>query len=434
MGGGACCSAALNRLCVVIDPQLLRDNPDLIRASQEARGSSVELVDEALAADAARRAAITAFESLRAEQNAFGKTVAQAPKDEKAALVAQAQELAARVKAAQAESSDAEAAFARVVGAIQNPIIAGVPAGGEDDFVTLREVGTPREFDFAPRDHADLGELLDAIDITRGVKVSGSRFYFLKGVGMRLELALMNLALDTALAEGFTPLITPTLVKPEVMAGTGFLGQHADEIYYLPADDLYLTGTSEVALAGYHADEIIDVTEPQRYAGWSTCYRREAGSAGKDNRGILRVHQFNKLEMFSYVDPAYAEQEHLNLVGLQEKMLQACELAYRVIDVAAGDLGSSAARKYDIEAWVPTQGTYRELTSTSNCTTYQARRLDIRSRGEGGKTAPVATLNGTLATTRWIVAILETHQQADGSVVVPEALRKYIGLEVLQPA
>jgi seryl-tRNA synthetase len=417
----------------VIDPQLLRDQPDVIRRSQAARGSSVDLVDEALAADAARRAAITAFENLRAEQNAFGKTVAQAPKDEKAALVAQAQQLAARVKAAQAESTDAEAVFARIVGAIQNPIIEGVPAGGEEDFVTLRTWGEPKSFDFEPRDHADLGELLDAIDITRGVKVSGSRFYFLKGVGMRLELALMNLALDTALAEGFTPMITPTLVKPEVMAGTGFLGQHADEIYYLPADDLYLTGTSEVALAGYHADEIIDVTKPQRYAGWSTCYRREAGSAGKDNRGILRVHQFNKLEMFSYVDPADAEQEHLNLVGMQERMLQACELAYRVIDVAAGDLGSSAARKYDIEAWVPTQGTYRELTSTSNCTTYQARRLDIRSRGEGGKTSPVATLNGTLATTRWIVAILETHQQADGSVRVPEALQKYIGLEVLQP-
>jgi seryl-tRNA synthetase len=418
----------------VIDPQLLRDDPDSIRRSQEARGSSVALVDEAIEADARRRSSIGEFESLRAEQNAFGKLVAQAPKDEKKALVAQAQELAARVKAAQAASSDAEAEFTRIVGAIQNPVIDGVPAGGEENFVTLREWGTPREFDFEPRDHADLGELLDAIDITRGVKVSGSRFYFLKGVGARLELGLMHLALDTAIAEGFTPLITPTLVRPEVMAGTGFLGEHSDEIYYLPADDLYLTGTSEVALAGYHADEIIDVSSPVRYAGWSTCYRREAGSAGKDNRGILRVHQFNKLEMFSYVDPADAEAEHERLVGFQERMLQACELAYRVIDVAAGDLGSSAARKFDIEAWVPTQGTYRELTSTSNCTTYQARRLDIRSRTESGKTTPVATLNGTLATTRWIVAILETHQQADGSVRVPAALQPYLGgLEVLTP-
>jgi len=419
----------------VIDPQLLRENPALVRASQEARGSSVDLVDEAVAADSHRRAAISEFETLRAEQNLFGKSVAAAPKDEKKALVAQAQELAARVKTAQQAAADAEAQFSKIVGAIQNPIIAGVPSGGEDNFITLREVGDKATFDFEPRDHAELGELLGAIDITRGTKVSGSRFYFLKGVGMRLELALMTMALDKALAEGFIPLITPTLVRPEIMAGTGFLGEHSDEIYYLPADDLYLTGTSEVALAGFHSDEIIDVTEgPMRYAGWSTCYRREAGSAGKDNRGILRVHQFNKLEMFSYVLPEDAEAEHDRLVSFQESMLQACELSYRVIDVAAGDLGSSAARKYDIEAWVPTQGTYRELTSTSNCTTYQARRLDIRYRTESGKTSPVATLNGTLATTRWIVAILETHQQEDGSVVVPVALRPYLGgLERFEP-
>jgi seryl-tRNA synthetase len=419
----------------VIDPQLLRESPELIRQSQQARGSSVELVDEAIAADQSRRTAIGTFENLRAEQNAFGKTVAAAPKDEKAALVAHAQELAAKVKAAQQEATDAEAEVARIVGGIQNVVIDGVPAGGEDNFVTVREVGEKATFDFAPRDHAELGELLGAIDIARGVKVSGSRFYFLKGVGARLEIALMNLALDTAIAEGFTPLITPTLVRPEVMAGTGFLGEHADEIYYLPADDLYLTGTSEVALAGYHSDEIIDLSAGSiRYAGWSTCYRREAGSAGKDNRGILRVHQFNKLEMFSYVLPEDAEAEHDRLVSYQESMLQACELSYRVIDVAAGDLGSSAARKFDIEAWVPTQGAYRELTSTSNCTTYQARRLDIRYRTESGKTAPVATLNGTLATTRWLVAILETHQQADGSVRVPTALRPYLGgLEVFEP-
>lgn len=412
----------------MIDPQLLRDNADLVRQSQQARGSSVELVDEAIAADQNRRSAITAFETLRAEQNLFGKAVAAAAKDEKAALVAQAQELAAHVKRAQQAATDAEDEVARIVGAIQNIVVEGVPEGGEENFVTLREVGSPASFDFEPRDHAELGELLGAIDIARGVKVSGSRFYFLKGVGARLELALMNLALDKALAEGFTPLITPTLVRPEIMAGTGFLGEHSDEIYYLPADDLYLTGTSEVALAGFHSNEILDLTDgPMRYAGWSTCYRREAGSAGKDNRGILRVHQFNKLEMFSYVLPEDAEAEHERLLAYQEAMLQACELSYRVIDVAAGDLGSSAARKFDVEAWVPTQGTYRELTSTSNCTTYQARRLDIRYRTESGKTSPVATLNGTLATTRWLVAILETHQLADGSVRVPTALRPYLG-------
>jgi seryl-tRNA synthetase len=419
----------------VIDPQLLRDNPDVLRRSQVARGSSVALVDDAIAADQRRRAAIGEFETLRAEQNVFGKTVATAPKEQRAALVAEAQQLAARVKAAQQATTDAEAEVEKYVGAIQNVVIEGVPAGGEENFVTLREVGEKASFPFEPRDHAELGELLGAIDIARGVKVSGSRFYFLKGVGARLELGLMNMALDKALAEGFIPLITPTLVRPEVMAGTGFLGEHADEIYYLPADDLYLTGTSEVALAGFHSDEILDLSNgPLRYAGWSTCYRREAGSAGKDNRGILRVHQFNKLEMFSYVLPEDAEAEHERLLGFQEQMLQACELSYRVIDVAAGDLGSSAARKFDIEAWVPTQGAYRELTSTSNCTTYQARRLDIRHRGESGKTTPVATLNGTLATTRWLVAILETHQLPDGSVRVPDALRPYLGgLEVFEP-
>jgi len=416
----------------VIDPVLLRTDPDVVKRSQRARGESEALVDEAVSADAARRSALAEFETLRAEQNAHSKLVAKALKEEKAQLVAEAQSLAARVKAAQQAANDAEAAFDAIVSRIGNIVIEGVPAGGEDDWVLIREVGSPRTFDFEPRDHVEIGELTRMIDIARGTKVSGSRFYFLRGWGARLELALMRMGLDLALEAGFEPLITPTLVKPEIMQGTGFLGAHSDEIYYLPADELYLTGTSEVALAGYHADEIIDVASgPIRYAGWSACYRREAGAAGKDNRGILRVHQFHKLEMFSYADPAVAEQEHLQLLEMQERMLQACELAYRVIDVAAGDLGASAARKYDIEAWVPTQGTFRELTSTSNCTTFQARRLGIRARGEDGRTSPVATLNGTLATTRWIVAILETHQQADGSVRVPAALQPYLGTDVI---
>ena len=418
----------------MIDPQLLRENPDVIRRSQDARGVPLSSVDDAIAADVARRAALAAFESVRAEQNVFGKTVAAAPKDEKAALVAQAQEMAAQVKAAQAAVADAEAVFAEKVGAIQNVIIDGVPAGGEDDFVTVREVGTPASFAFEPRDHLAIGEILGAIDMERGAKVSGARFYFLRGVGARLELALIQMGLDRALAAGFEPLITPTLVRPDIMAGTGFLGAHSDEIYYLERDDLYLTGTSEVALAGFHKDEIIDVSAgPLRYAGISTCYRREAGSGGKDTRGIIRVHQFQKLEMFTYIDPRDAEKEHEALLAMQEGMLQSLGLAYRVIDIAAGDLGSSAARKFDVEAWVPTQGAFRELTSTSNCTTYQSRRLDIRYRTPEGKTAPVATLNGTLATTRWIVALLETHQRADGSVLVPEALQPYLGLSVLEP-
>ena len=419
----------------MIDLALLRDNPDLVKRSQEARGESPDTVDDALAADRARRAAITAFEELRAEQNAHGKKVAQAPKDEKAALVAQAKDLSDRVKAAQQAVTEAEAAAEEALARIENIVIDGVPAGGEADFVTLRTHGEPASFDFEPLDHLALGEKLGAIDMERGTKVSGSRFYFLTGIGARLEYALMSLALQRAVDAGFIPMIPPTLVRPEIMRGTGFLRQHADEVYRLEADDLYLVGTSEVPLAGYHMGEIIDLSAgAKRYAGWSTCYRREAGSYGKDTRGIIRVHQFNKLEMFVYTTPEDAEAEHLRLVALQESMLQDLGLSYRVIDVAAGDLGSSAARKYDVEAWVPTQQAYRELTSTSNCTSYQARRLDVRYRPDGGKTVPVATLNGTLATTRWIVALLETHQRADGSVVIPEVLRPYLGgLEVAEP-
>ncbi|WP_434810937.1 serine--tRNA ligase [Microbacterium sp. bgisy189] len=419
----------------MIDLALLRDDPDLVKRSQEARGSSPETVDAALAADRDRRAAITTFEELRAAQNAHGKKVAAAPKDEKAALVAEAKQLSADVKAAQQAVTVAEEAADAALALIENIVVDGVPAGGEENFVTLRTHGETASFDFEPLDHLALGEKLGAIDMERGTKVSGSRFYFLKGIGARLEYALMSLALQRAVDAGFIPMIPPTLVRPEVMRGTGFLGQHADEVYRLEADDLYLVGTSEVPLAGYHMDEILDLTAgAKRYAGWSTCYRREAGSYGKDTRGIIRVHQFNKLEMFVYTTPEDAEAEHLRLVEMQERMLQDLGLSYRVIDVAAGDLGSSAARKYDIEAWVPTQGAYRELTSTSNCTTYQARRLDIRHRPDGGKTTPVATLNGTLATTRWIVALLETHQRADGSVVIPEVLRPYLGgIEVAEP-
>jgi seryl-tRNA synthetase len=420
----------------VIDVQLLRAAPEIVEHSQRMRGASVAVVAEAVTADAERRDAIAEFERLRAEQNAFGKRVAAADRESKAALVAEAKQLAAQVKQASERAAAAEAASDALLATIPNIVLEDVPPGGEDDFVVLREVGVRPEFAFPARDHLALGEVLDAIDMARGAKVSGARFYYLKGIGARLELALMTLALDRALAAGFTPLITPTLVKPEIMRGTGYLGEHAEEVYRLEADDLYLTGTSEVALAGYHADEILDLSDgPLRYAGWSTCYRREAGSHGKDTRGIIRVHQFNKLEMFSYIEPADAEAEHANLLAMQEAMLTDLGLAYRVIDTAAGDLGTSAARKFDVEAWVPTQGAYRELTSTSNCTTFQARRLGIRYRAESGRTAPAATLNGTLATTRWIVALLETHQREDGSVAVPEVLRPYLGgLEVLEPA
>ncbi|GHH69934.1 serine--tRNA ligase [Promicromonospora soli] len=421
----------------MIDLRLLRDNPDVVRASQVARGDDPDLVDAALDADARRRSSLAEFENLRAEQKSLGKRVAQAKGDEKQALLAHTKQLAQDVKNHQAAAAEAEQELDRVLYSIAN-VIAGAPAGGEEDFIELKQVGTPRDFaaeGFEPKDHLELGEGLRAIDTKRGAKVSGARFYFLTGIGARLELALLNMAMDQAVQQGFTPMITPTLVKPETMRGTGFLGAHADEIYRLEKDDLYLVGTSEVALAGYHSDEIVDLSDgPLRYAGWSACYRREAGSAGRDTRGIIRVHQFHKVEMFSYCAPEDAEAEHQRLLGWEEDMMAKVELPYRVIDTAAGDLGSSAARKFDCEAWLPTQERWLELTSTSNCTTFQARRLGVRERTEDGSTRNVATLNGTLGTTRWIVALLENHQQPDGSVYVPEGLRPYLGgLELLEP-
>lgn len=424
----------------MIDVNALRENPELFRASQRARQADESIIDSITAADQTRRSALNRFESLRAEQNAFGKRVAAAKGEEKQALLAEVKELAGAVKAAQAESEEAKAEQDRLVRQIANLIEPGVPSGGEDDFEVLRHVGQPRDFNadgFDPKDHLELGELTGGIDMERGAKVSGARFYFLKGMVARLEIALLRLAMDEAISHGFTPMITPTLVRPETMAGTGFLGEHSDEIYHLEEDDLYLVGTSEVALAGYHGGEILDMTGgPIRYAGWSSCYRREAGSHGKDTRGIIRVHQFNKVEMFSYVRVEDADAEHQRMLAWEEEMLAKVELSYRVIHTAAGDLGTSAARKYDCEAWVPTQNAYRELTSTSNCTTFQARRLNIRERtpgadgadGAAGKgTRPVATLNGTMATTRWLVALLETHQQPDGSVRIPAALQPYMG-------
>ena len=422
----------------MIDVRALRENPEPARDSQRARGADPGLVDEIIEADAARRGALQEFESLRATQKEVSKSVGRASKEERPAILAKAKELAEQVKAAEARANAAGAEADRLARQLPNLVLDGVPRGGEDDYTVLRHEGpAPRDFaaeGFEPKDHLALGEGLDAIDTKRGAKVSGARFYYLKGVGARLELALMSMALDQAHRAGFVPMMTPTLVSPQIMGGTGFLGEHSDEIYYLPADDLYLTGTSEVALAGYHADEILDLSDgPKRYLGWSTCYRREAGAAGKDTRGIIRVHQFNKAEMFSYCRPEDAEAEHARFLAWEEEMLAKAELPYRVIDTAAGDLGTSAARKFDCEAWLPTQERYMEVTSTSNCTTFQARRLGIRERREDG-TAPVATVNGTLATTRWLVALLENHQRPDGSIRVPEAMRPYLGgVEALEP-
>ncbi|MGB6069568.1 MAG: serine--tRNA ligase, partial [Rhodococcus sp. (in: high G+C Gram-positive bacteria)] len=407
----------------MIDLKFLRENPDAVRASQRTRGEDPALVDALLDADASRRAAVLAGDQLRAEQKALGKQVGKASAEDRPGLLAGASELAAKVKAAQAAEAEADAALDTAHRAISNIVQDGTPAGGEDDFVLLETVGQIPEFDFEPKDHLELGESLNLIDMERGAKVSGSRFYFMTGYGALLQQGLLQLAAQKAVKNGFTMMIPPVLVRPEIMSGTGFLGAHADEIYRLEADDLYLVGTSEVALAGYHSGEIIDLADgPKRYAGWSSCFRREAGSYGKDTRGIIRVHQFDKIEMFSYIKPEDAAAEHQKLLEYEKEMLAAVELPYRVIDTAGGDLGSSAARKFDCEAWVPTQKAYRELTSTSNCTTFQARRLGVRYRDENGKPQTAATLNGTLATTRWIVAILENHQQADGTVRVPEAL------------
>ncbi|WP_327148906.1 serine--tRNA ligase [Nocardia sp. NBC_01329] len=419
----------------MIDLRLLRDDPELVRASQRARGENPALVDALLTADSARRSAIATADKLRAEHKAMGKQVGKASKEDRPALLAQAQEMSVRVKEAEAAQNTAEAELQEAHRAISNVVQDGAPAGGEDDFVLLETVGEIPEFDFTPRDHLDLGESLGLMDMERGAKVSGSRFYFLTGYGALLQLGLLQLAAQRAVANGFTMMIPPVLVRPEIMAGTGFLGQHSAEVYHLEEDDLYLVGTSEVPLAGYHADEILDLgAGAKRYAGWSSCFRREAGSYGKDTRGIIRVHQFDKVEMFVYTRPEDADAEHQRLLAWEREMLAALDVPYRVIDVAAGDLGSSAARKFDCEAWVPSQGTYRELSSTSNCTTFQARRLSVRYRDENGKPQTAATLNGTLATTRWLVALLENHQQADGSVRVPAALVPFVGTELLTSA
>ncbi len=424
----------------MIDPRILRDDPDRVRAAQAKRGLSDEVVDRALAADAARRAAIATYESRRAEQKQLGKQVAQAQGEEKQELLARTKALAAQVKEAEAAQAAAEAEWQGAIMDIPNLAADEAPAGGEDDYVVVDKVGTPREFDFEPRDHIELGRMLGAIDLDRGAKVSGSRFYFLTGVGAELEFALINLANEHAREAGFTQVIAPSMVKPRAMEGTGFLGQAADDVYRIEGQDMYLVGTSEVPMAAYHSDEILDGGSlPLRYASFSPCFRKEAGSHGKDTKGIIRVHWFDKVEMFVYttIEESYAE--HQRLLEIEKAFLDKLELAYQVIDTAAGDLGLSAQRKFDLEAWIPTQGRYRELTSTSNCTDFQARRLDIRGRfaGDGGgqAIAPVATLNGTLcASTRTIVAVLETHQQADGSVRVPKALQPWLGgREVLEP-
>ena len=418
----------------MIDIKVLRESPDLVRASQSARGEDVSLVDRVLAADEIRRSAIVEFEALKAEQNTLSKSVGSAKGEEKAALLEKAKALSDAVKAAESKKNATESEYKSIAMSLSNIVDKAAPVGGEADFKVLEEVGRPREFNFTPKDHVELGKILGAIDVERAAKVSGARFYFLTGVGALLELALVNYAITSASKAGFIPVIPPVLVKPAAMEGTGFLGQAAENVFHLKDEDFYLVGTSEVALAALHMDEILDAKSlPIRYAGYSPCFRKEAGSYGKDTRGIIRVHQFDKVEMFSYCALQDAEAEHQKLLNWERDFLNAMEIPYRVIDVATGDLGSSANRKFDCEAWIPTQNAYREVTSTSNCSDFQARRLNIRIKTESA-TTPVATLNGTLvAIPRMIVAILENHQQSDGSVLLPKALQGLLGMERFTP-
>ncbi len=412
----------------MIDIKFLRENPDVVRASQKARGEDVSIIEKALAADEIRKSALDQFETLRAEQNLLSKSVATAKGEEKATLLESAKALAAKVKEADVKRTQCEAEAKAFIMQISNVIDPQAPIGKEEDFVVIENVGKPRVFDFEPKDHVELGKLLGAIDTERGAKVAGSRSYYLTGVGAMLEFALVNYAITSANKAGFTPVIPPVLVNPSAMEGTGFLGQAAENVYHLEKDDVYLVGTSEVPLAAMHMDEILVAEKlPMRYAGYSTCFRREAGTYGKDTRGIIRVHQFDKVEMFSFCHPDQAKEEHLRLLQWEKDFLNAMEIPYRVIDVASGDLGSSANRKFDIEAWIPTQDAYREVTSTSNCTEFQARRLNIRFK-DNDATKAVATLNGTLvAIPRMIVAILENHQNADGTVNIPAALQPFLG-------
>ena len=415
----------------MIDIKFIRENPDAVRASQKGRGEDTSIVDQLLAIDETRRTAITEFETLRAEQNTLSKSVGAAKGDEKTALLENAKDLANKVKAADTKRADIEAQANAIAMQLSNILDPDAPIGGEADFVVIEHVGTPRDFTkdgFEPKDHVELGKLLGAIDTERGAKVAGSRSYYLTGAGALLEFALVNYAISSATKAGFIPVIPPVLVNPAAMEGTGFLGQAAENVYHLERDEVYLVGTSEVPLAAMHMDEILPAEKlPLRYAGYSTCFRREAGTYGKDTRGIIRVHQFDKVEMFSFCKPEEAKEEHKRLLQWEKDFLNAMEIPYRVIDVASGDLGSSANRKFDIEAWIPTQGTYREVTSTSNCTEFQARRLNIRYKDSDG-TKAIATLNGTLvAIPRMIVAILENHQNADGSINVPKALQPFLG-------
>jgi seryl-tRNA synthetase len=427
----------------MIDPAVLRTDPAGLAESFRRRGLDVD-VDALVAQDEERRRARATAEDLRAEQNRAGKEIARLQGEEKQRAIAEVASLAERYKRALTEADELDAAFEAVWTPLPNPPHPSVPVGrSEEDNVEIRRWGEPPSFDFEPLDHVDIGERLGVIDIERAAKVSGSRFAYLKGQAVLLEFALVQWALGRLAGEGFTPVVPPVLVRDQALFGTGFFPGAREQVYAVgvsdpeggvTADDLYLVGTAEVPLAGMLADEILPADElPMRFAGFSTCFRREAGTYGKDTRGMFRVHQFDKVEMFSFVDAARSWDEHEYLLSVEEGIVQALGIPYRVVNVCSGDLGDSAAKKYDLEAWFPGQGAYREITSCSNTTDYQARRLKIRTRGETG-TEVAHTLNGTaVAVGRTLIAILENNQQSDGSVTVPEVLRPHLGLDRLVP-
>ncbi|MDP9022081.1 MAG: serine--tRNA ligase [Actinomycetota bacterium] len=415
----------------MIDVRLLRDDPEAVIAALARRDIARSDVERVIDLDRRWREVTAEVEGLRAQQNARSRAIGTAPPEERQELIAAAAELKEPLRRAEEEQAAVAEARDEVLAAIPNLPHPDAPAGGEDDSVELRREGSKPEFDFGVRDHVELLEPPGALDLARAAKVSGARFFYLKGEGALLEFALARYALDVAMRHGHQPVIPPVLVRDEAMYGTGFFPTDEQQIFAMRDDPLYLVGTSEVSLAGMHMDEILDAV-PVRYAGFSTCFRREAGSYGRDTRGVFRVHQFDKVELFSFVAPDASSDEHERILAIEEEIMGGLGLHYRVVDIATGDLGASAARKFDIEAWLPGQDAYREITSCSNTTDYQARRLRVRSRRDDGSTQLVHTLNGTaLAVQRTMIALVESHQNADGSVAVPEVLQPYLGREVL---
>jgi len=417
----------------MIDVGILREHPQDLAAALGRRG--VDLDVAALAQiDEERRIARADAEEMRSQQREVGKSIAGLSGDEKAVAIAEAGDLSERYKAKVAEADDLDAQFMEQWVTVPN-LADETAADGfkEEDSIETTRWGEPPVFDFETKDHVDLGLALGIIDIERATKISGSRFGMITGKLALLEMAMARWSMDVLSADGFTPVIPPVLVREQALFGTGFFPAERDQVYSVKEDDLYLVGTSEVPLAAMHGDEILSADElPLRYAGSSTCFRVEAGTYGKDTRGIFRVHQFNKVEMFSFVDPDFSREEHDFLLAREEDLVQALEIPYRVVNVAAGDLGASAAKKYDIEAWFPGQERYREITSTSNTTDYQSRRLKVRFKDSDGKNRLVHTLNGTAVTGRALIALVENHQQADGSIRIPEALRPYTGFDVIE--